>query len=1250
MKGRQKGKKKGGPKERVFGCDLDEHLQYTGQDVPQVLKSCTEFVEEHGVVDGIYRLSGISSNIQRLRQEFDTEKNPDLRKDVYLQDIHCISSLCKAYFRELPNPLLTYQLYDKFAEAVSVQLEDERLVKIKDVLKELPAPHYRTLEYLMKHLVHMASFSSQTNMHARNLAIVWAPNLLRSKDIEASGFNGTAAFMEVRVQSIVVEFILTHVEQLFEDKDLDRADTELRRKPYSPPSFPPITIATSDEMYFRTNVPSILTPGDGPAQMRPYHTILELSDQKRKGSVKVKKWRSIFNLGRSVNDAKRKSKEGKDEKTDKLYLRPAKSMDSLSSMPCSNEEQDGMIKKRSLNATPYRHESFGPQSKGDEQNEASDLQKSSDTENQQPVDVDQDSKDGKTHERLKSESEPNTPKPNRSAIMASPQGRSPKGNRNRAEKCAGVHISGPFSVTVPYHITSTLTLSALTSGRFITDSSDCVAPEKETSENLDSKVEQSSCQGVQNKSSAKKEEVKTLTSNTAENEEMKKEAITSADDVLDQFSFLDSQDVAICFDTSFAENEPVTVTSTKAPSTVKVAIGVGWAEGTESSATAGDDQSLDDDMEPNYMDDIMDNSMQMEEFSVEPPLDEDLYEPTTDEQGYTYYMANSFPERKCPSKEDDDDCNSEEVFLSADDVLDSFLQEQIACTANTYEENIDSSIETTLDEINKQDVHGSSGQHQDGQSGTTVAVQEQSSPKAVTAVMESPECSNEPEVSKLPVEPMAGNNVSLDTIPQFLDLQPNPCAEVHSSNTDTSFISKLHPEDCNIQENRNCNAAEMSTEKEGKKTSTAESNQQCTCFNLGQIQPISVGPLITEEDSNAIRYQQEESPQGQDDSISGCSALSGNNQCPNYDEQLTCHTERACIGEPLNEITDESSLFITECTSGLHEPPPQQLEEQHFQNDIQLFSQEPGEEMIEETHQEFYHPLELSATNTSEQPPLFNNCNSNQLEPFFTETPKEELGEHRWVSCNNGVRMSLTSSKIRVHNIKAVPVVPPKPQFAKLPPALKSKFQVNALGSGSGDGGLSSSHSPRASREEELDRSCTHDSSDHAAVQKQMRRSSWRNKGSKSFDTAVTSVKDRQFSQIPVRRMQTFCSGDSYETLDLAKLDRPFLFSKPYLKPLSPGTRSGRPQSCLGPPSPSESMSSECYRLFPSLKRQTSHDAMELNTFETRQDYLSLQETHTRNRLSMPKISHKSDLADIVPPLPQRRSLAFEIKDSKQLD
>ncbi|KAL7835912.1 hypothetical protein SRHO_G00282590 [Serrasalmus rhombeus] len=214
---KQKLKQRGILKERVFGCDLGEHLLNSGQDVPQVLKSCSEFIEKHGVVDGIYRHSGVSSNIQKLRHEFDSENVPDLTKDVYMQDIHCVGSLCKLYFRELPNPLLTYQLYDKFADCMGEMTEDERMVKVHDVIQQLPPPHYRTLEYLMRHLALLATKSEKTNMHVKNLAIVWAPNLLRSKEIEAVGLSGADPFKEVRIQSVVVEFLLTNVDVLFSD-------------------------------------------------------------------------------------------------------------------------------------------------------------------------------------------------------------------------------------------------------------------------------------------------------------------------------------------------------------------------------------------------------------------------------------------------------------------------------------------------------------------------------------------------------------------------------------------------------------------------------------------------------------------------------------------------------------------------------------------------------------------------------------------------------------------------------------------------------------------------------------------------------------------------------------------------------------------------------------------------------------------------------------------------------------------------
>lgn len=49
-----------------------------------------------------------------IRNIFDEDRVPASFADDVKQDIHSISSMLKMYFRELPNPLLTYQLYNKF--------------------------------------------------------------------------------------------------------------------------------------------------------------------------------------------------------------------------------------------------------------------------------------------------------------------------------------------------------------------------------------------------------------------------------------------------------------------------------------------------------------------------------------------------------------------------------------------------------------------------------------------------------------------------------------------------------------------------------------------------------------------------------------------------------------------------------------------------------------------------------------------------------------------------------------------------------------------------------------------------------------------------------------------------------------------------------------------------------------------------------------------------------------------------------
>ncbi|NXU05434.1 RHG31 protein, partial [Buphagus erythrorhynchus] len=360
---KQKLKRKGAAS--AFGCDLTEYLESSGQDVPYVLKSCAEFIETHGIVDGIYRLSGVTSNIQKLRQEFVSDQCPDLTREVYLQDIHCVGSLCKLYFRELPNPLLTYELYKKFTEAVSRFPEDEQLARIQNAIQELPPSHYRTLEYLIKHLTHLASFSNMTNMHTRNLALVWAPNLLRSKEIEAVGCNGDAAFLEVRVQQLVIEFILNHVDQIFNNNrkasSAENIESASVVKSLTLPSASlPMKLVSLEEAQARNlsashparkerrenSLPEIV-----PVIGSLFHTVVDLPDSKRKLSTKSKKWKSIFNLGRSGSESKSKlSRNGSvfvraQKLSEKATIRPAKSMDSLCSLPVEGEDDKSRFKR-----------------------------------------------------------------------------------------------------------------------------------------------------------------------------------------------------------------------------------------------------------------------------------------------------------------------------------------------------------------------------------------------------------------------------------------------------------------------------------------------------------------------------------------------------------------------------------------------------------------------------------------------------------------------------------------------------------------------------------------------------------------------------------------------------------------------------------------------------------------------------------------------------------------------------------------
>ncbi|KAK9694468.1 hypothetical protein K7432_013411 [Basidiobolus ranarum] len=197
----------------VFGVDLEQMMKnadgLSGYTIPILVEKCLSEVESRGLCEvGIYRLSGMMSSIERLRQEFNRNaETVDLSNDEW-SDINIVSGLLKQWLRELPEPLLSFDLYDDFISAVDIGDYDERLFAIKDMVHALPMPNYVLLKRLVEHLEMITDYEDINHMYASNLAIVFGPTILRPPPGPASFATSMANLGQQ--QSIVKNLILQY--------------------------------------------------------------------------------------------------------------------------------------------------------------------------------------------------------------------------------------------------------------------------------------------------------------------------------------------------------------------------------------------------------------------------------------------------------------------------------------------------------------------------------------------------------------------------------------------------------------------------------------------------------------------------------------------------------------------------------------------------------------------------------------------------------------------------------------------------------------------------------------------------------------------------------------------------------------------------------------------------------------------------------------------------------------------------------
>ncbi|KAI9250675.1 Rho GTPase activation protein [Helicostylum pulchrum] len=202
-----------GSENAVFGMPLEVAVALTKLDaddlIPAVFRRCIEYLNSVGVHEvGIYRIPGSTITVNKLRAIFNDGSDVDF--DVTRPDPHAVGTLLKMYLRELPEPIIPFELTNEYTQQFmkSIQTSDEidkkameetidvstslspnidasqlppispdLLKTVRSITSKLPIYNFCLLQLLCRHLKRVADNEEENRMSISNLAVIFIPTL-----------------------------------------------------------------------------------------------------------------------------------------------------------------------------------------------------------------------------------------------------------------------------------------------------------------------------------------------------------------------------------------------------------------------------------------------------------------------------------------------------------------------------------------------------------------------------------------------------------------------------------------------------------------------------------------------------------------------------------------------------------------------------------------------------------------------------------------------------------------------------------------------------------------------------------------------------------------------------------------------------------------------------------------------------------------------------------------------------------------
>ncbi|KAI7899360.1 Rho GTPase activation protein [Cokeromyces recurvatus] len=194
----------------IFGMPLEVAVALTKIEiedlVPAVFRRCIEYLNDVGVHEvGIYRIPGSTTTVNKLRAIFNDGSDVDFY--ITKPDTHAVGTLLKMYLRELPEPIIPYELANEYTQQFlnSIQtandsdkkameatlttslstmetgklppISPELLRTVRHITSRLPINNFCLLQLLCQHLKRVTDYEQENRMSISNLAVIFIPTL-----------------------------------------------------------------------------------------------------------------------------------------------------------------------------------------------------------------------------------------------------------------------------------------------------------------------------------------------------------------------------------------------------------------------------------------------------------------------------------------------------------------------------------------------------------------------------------------------------------------------------------------------------------------------------------------------------------------------------------------------------------------------------------------------------------------------------------------------------------------------------------------------------------------------------------------------------------------------------------------------------------------------------------------------------------------------------------------------------------------